>query len=115
MLPIRSSALRRGVPDVALGVERAGDDAEVGEPADERIGGRLEDLGHERARPDRARSACRRSVTRPPTSAADGTCLAIIVDQLADPDVLQRAAHEDRDHAALARALVDAPSRSPRR
>ena len=37
------------VPGVALTVERAGDDAEVRQPADERVSGGLEDPGDERA------------------------------------------------------------------
>ena len=39
----------RGVPDVGLRVERPGQDAQVGQPADERVGGRLEDADQERA------------------------------------------------------------------
>ncbi len=38
------------VVDMPLRVERPGDDAEVGQPADEGIRGRLEDLGNERGR-----------------------------------------------------------------
>ena len=53
-----------GVPGVGLAAQRPGQDAEVGEPADERVGGGLEDADEERA-------ARRRAPPRPgrPTSA----------------------------------------------
>ena len=38
-----------GVPGVGLAVERAAQDPEVGQPADERVGGGLEHPGDERA------------------------------------------------------------------
>jgi hypothetical protein len=47
--PIRSASLRVAVPGLSLALQRAGQDPQVGQPADERIGGRLEDAGHDRA------------------------------------------------------------------
>ena len=55
-LPMRSSALRVAFQTWPCARERAGEDAEVGEAADERVGGRLEDLRHERADRVAARS-----------------------------------------------------------
>ena len=46
--PLVLAAVR--VPGVALAVERAREDAQVGQPADERIGGGLEGAHEERAR-----------------------------------------------------------------
>ena len=46
--PMRSSSSRVGFQTWACDCERAREDPEVGQPADERVGGRLEDLGHER-------------------------------------------------------------------
>ena len=65
-----------GVPDMALGVERAGQDAEVGQPADERVGGGLEDPDEQRPVRVRVRSrrSCRpcRSAVAAPSSAGEG-------------------------------------------
>ena len=102
------------VVDVALPGLRAADHAEVGEPPDERVGGGLEHLRHERAGGvgldllavgGRARADLGRR----------GHVLDDHVDQLADADVLRRRPDEDRHDRPLARALVQRRARSRRR
>ena len=47
--PIRSSSRLLRVPHVGLAAQRPREDPQVGQPADERVGGRLEDADEERA------------------------------------------------------------------
>ena len=98
--PIRSSSPRVGVPDVGLRLERARQDAQVGQPPDERVGGGLEDAheqrpGLVRRRPRPSAPALsvgldRRLVGRGGEVADDR------VEQAAQADALGRAADQDR-------------------
>ena len=93
------------VVDVALAGHAAGDDAEVGQAADERVGGCLEHLRHERpVRIGRDLLAVGRGARA--DLGGGGDVLDDHADELADADVPDRRADEDRHHAALARALV---------
>ncbi len=101
-----------GVPDVGLAAERAGEDAEVGEAADEGVGGGLEDPHEERscrvggdleriARPRLVRR--RRGLLGGRRQVADDG-----VEQAAHADPLGRAGHEDRRQERVAHAPVEA-------
>ena len=66
-----------GVPDVRLALERAGQDAQVGQPPDERVGGGLEHADEERAarrpRPRRPCRPCPARRTAPPRRGRGGS------------------------------------------
>ncbi len=102
------------VVDVRLTTQAAADDAEVGEAADERIGGCLEDLRHEcagRVRFD-GRSIGRRAGA---DLGGGGDVLRDHRQQLADADVLDRGADEDREPPIPRAFPCGARPRSPRR
>ncbi len=109
--PIRSSSSRFGVPGVGLAVERAAQDPEIRQPADERVRRRLERPGDERpvrVRGDRDRVALRvlrldRRLLGRGRHVADER-----VEQGVHPDALRRAADEDRREDRVADAPVEA-------
>ena len=87
------------VPDVGLRVERAGEHAQVGQPADERVRGGLEDAHQQRAgfvRGDLDRGARLVGGLRRGLVGRGGEVADDRVEQAAQPDALDRAAHEHR-------------------
>ncbi len=99
------------VPDVGLGMQRARQDPEIRQSADEGVGGRLEDPNEERPglvgghgdrRTALVRGACRGFIGRGGEVAHDG------VEQPSKPDPLGRAADQHRREDALLDALPQA-------
>ena len=101
----------RAVPDVGLRMERARQDAQVGQPADERVRGRLEHPDEERARlvgGDLDRRAGLVGGLDRRLVGGGGEVAHDRVEQPAQADPLGRAADEDRRQDALLDALAQA-------
>jgi hypothetical protein len=100
------------VPRVGLAVKRAREDPEVGQPADERVGGGLEDAGDElarRVRGDRRVGAGLRVLRRDRGLLGGGRHVADErVEQGVDADALRGAADEDRGEDRVADAAMEA-------
>ena len=105
-------------PDTCTGLvggERAGEDADQAEPADVRVAGGLDDLGHERARRGRTRSASAAAPAGVNTSGegcsdGDGKPRDGEVEQLGAADAGHRADRDDREEASRGRRPVSRSS-----
>ena len=102
------------VVDMALPRERAAEDTEVGQAADERVGGGLEDLGDERSVRVRLDLLAVDRGARADLGGR-GDVLDDHLRQLADADVLRRRARRRPARPCPLECPCAAPTRSPRR